>query len=336
MEGKRKWRWGILGTSFISDIMISAIQESHESEVYCLSGRTPNSVNALGDKYGITVRYLSYEEVLSDPLVEIIYIGLPTYLHGDWMKKCAAAGKHILCEKSFTINSSQAEDVINHLTSSNVFCLEAQMYRFHPIIPRLKETIHQMPLGRVLRVQGTFTAPILDLFNRIAGGSILDLGCYPISLTRYLFGEPTSVRGTSTIFTAVGIGQNNFDIDSTAYLDLPNDITATITARNNQELSWEYVVICENGTIQLSNLWDNSVDHAITMTSSISHDFSSQIVLNPPKSFYTLQIEAVVEAIKDGKCQIDPPGMTWADSLNNMRVLDAWRDAIGLKYPFDS
>jgi predicted dehydrogenase len=334
-DPERKWRWGILGTSFISDVMISAIQRSDHGEVYCVAGRTERSLLELCERHQIGVRYLSYDELLADPSVEIVYIGLPTYLHADWIKKCVQANKHILCEKSLTLNSAEANEVIGLLSSSSVFCLEAQMYRFHPIIPLLKETLHSQPFGHVLSVQGTFTAPIVDLFNRTAGGSILDLGCYPISLIRYLFGEPLSVRGSSVIISPSEPGQNNYDVDSTASLELPNGITATVIARNNEELKWEFIVTCETGTIQLTNLWDNSIDQAILLTSSVASDLSSKIVRNSAKDFYVLQIDAVNEAVSRGVCQAKAPGMTWEDSLNNMRTLDAWRDAVGLSYPME-
>lgn len=333
MEGERSWRWGILGTSFISEVMASAIQRSDRGEVYCVAGRTETSVREFSEKHQIGVRYLSYDDLLADPLVDIVYIGLPTYLHAEWIKKCVQANKHILCEKSLTLNSAEANEIITLLSSSSVFCLEAQMYRFHPIVPRLKETLHSQPFGRVLSVQGTFTAPIIDLFNRIAGGSIVDLGCYPISLIRYLFGEPLAVRGSSVIISPSEPGQNNYDVDSTASLELPNGVTATVIARNNEELKWEFIVTCETGTIQLTNLWDRSIDHAILLSSDVSSDLSSKIVHNSTKDFYVLQIDAVNEALSRGVCQVEVPGMTWEDSLNNMRALDAWRDAVGLSYP---
>jgi predicted dehydrogenase len=333
---QNKCRWGILGTSFISDVMIKAIQQSSMGEVFCVAGRREEAVGMLCDKYQIGTRYLSYELVLSDPNVDIVYIGLPTYLHAEWMIKCAAANKHILCEKSFTLNSKEAKDIIAMLQSASVFCLEAQMYRFHPIIPLLKETILAAPLGRPLSIQATFTAPIVDLFNRTAGGSILDLGCYPISLIRYLFGEPLSVQGSAVIVTPTEPAQHNFDIESTASLEFLHGVTATVIAKNNEELKWVFIVTCESGTIQLTNLWDESIDQAILLVPANEQQKPSKIIQNSPQNFYVLQVEAVNEAIGHGERQVEAPGMTWEDSLNNMIVLDAWRSAIGLSYPLDS
>jgi predicted dehydrogenase len=330
-------RWGILGTSFISDVMMDAIQKSAVGEVYCVAGRREEAVSRLCDKYGISLdrRYLSYERLLADPNVDIVYIGLPTFLHAEWMDKCILAKKHILCEKSFTLNSKEARDVLTKLRSADIFCLEAQMYRFHPLIPLLKDTVLAAPLGCVLTVHATFTAPIVDLFNRTAGGSILDLGCYPISLTRYLFGEPVIVQGSAIIVTPTEPGQNNFDVDSTVCLEFPDSITATVVARNNEELRWEFIVTCESGTIQLTNLWDDSIDQSILLVPADARKESTRIIQNSPDSFYVLQVDAVHEAISSGKRQIDAPGMTWEDSLNNMEALDAWRAAIGLRYPSD-
>lgn len=327
----RQLRWAVVGTSFISGVMVDAIRASRKGEVYCVAGRNPANVDSFASKHNICRKYYSYDEVLHDSAVDVVYIGLPTLLHAEWTKKCAIAGKHILCEKSFTLNSKQCLDTLSVVQEHNVFCMEAQMYRCHPLIRRLQEVIISHPVGKVLSVNATFTAPIIDLFNRSAGGAILDLGCYPMSLLRLLCGEPVAISGTSTLTPPQENSSDDvFDMESIALIEFSNEIRGNIRVCNNEELTWKFVVVCENGYIELSNLWDNTTPDSITITSSSG---GNEVVVEPTEGdFYVMQIDTVNDCIRAGRVQAFPPAMTWQDTENNVRALDMWRTAVGLRY----
>ena len=336
---RRNIRWAILGTSFISTVMVDAIRKSDAGIVHCIAGRSLDKLESFASKYGIAVRYSSYEEAINDPLVDVVYIGLPTFLHCAWIMKCASVGKHILCDKSLTINSVQARRAINYVQGRSVFLMEAQMHRCHPIIARLKACVDSCPVGNVVSVSATFTAPIIDLFNRHAGGSILDLGCYPISLLRLLFGEPVSITGSAQIIQPIVYEHNNFDAVSTAHMLFLNEVFADVRVANNEPLAWEFMIRCERGTISLSNLWDDTVlDEIIVVECESSGDVNR--VLNRisevmPKSFYTLEVDIVNSCISRNMIEAPTPAMSWQDSIENMATLDRWRQAVGLRYPMD-
>jgi predicted dehydrogenase len=333
-EFNDKLRWGILGTSFISSIIVDAIRNSDHGVVSCVAGRTESTLQDFCSKHNILRSYTDYDRLLEEEDLDVIYIGLPTFMHASYIKKCSQAKKHVLCEKSLTLNYNEAVDALQAAESSGIFCMEAQMYRCHPIISQLKKCLEDNTIGAPSKVIAEFNAPIVDLFNRVAGGSIIDLGCYPISLVRYLFGEPISVTGSSTLVEPVEEKRaihSSFDISSHAILQLQSEVTAEVSTTNNGPLFWNFVIYCQSGTLSLSNLWDESSPPTIT----ISHNDGGEvehIVVTTEKNFYTLQIEAVHRFIKEGRSEAVSPAMNHTDSLGNMCVLDQWRAASGLRY----
>ena len=345
-------RYCILGTSFISGVMVEAIRRSKDGEIYCVCGRTAGTLAAFAEKYQIPVTYSDYSLMLQDPLVEVVYIGLPTALHADWVIRCAQAGKHILNEKAFALTALDTRRALQVVEEQGVFCMEAQMFRCHPILSRLATLVHsELPMGAVLSVQATFTADIINLFNRKAGGSILDLGCYPMSLLRFLFGEPIAITATASLVAPEKEGDNVFDSATTADIEMASGLRAVIHTANNKAHNWEFHIMCEHGKISLSDLWREDVADTITMTSSggrrgedgvhtpatgtISADTCTVnvITVTPPQNFYTLQIETVNRHVRNSDVQASSPAMSWDDSINNMAALDMWRQAIKLRYP---
>ena len=332
---KSKIRYCIMGTSFISGVIVDAIRKSKDGEVYCVCGRTPDKLAQFAKEYHITITYADYSKMLEDEKVDVVYIGLPTYLHAEWVARCAQAGKHILNEKSFAITALEAEKALKVVESMKVFCMEAQMFRCHPILSRLVSIVHdEQPLGPARSVRASFTAKIIDLFNRKAGGSILDLGCYPMSLLRLLFGEPKSISAKATLVPPIKDGDNAFDSASTAEIVMSSGLHATIHTSNNADHNWEFHIDCEKGSISLSDLWRDDIEDTITISTVIDDKVStcSTIHVTPPENFYTLQIDTVNRHIHNRDYQATGTAMNWMDSINNMTALDMWRKAIGLHY----
>ena len=227
------------------------------------------------------------------------------------------------------------------------------MYRCHPILIKLKQLLHEQKIfGNILSVNAKFYANIVHLFNRRAGGSIMDLGCYQVSLLRFVCGtEPyDNVTGHATIVQPSQSDHSPFDSTATAHITLPSkypgapDITSCIISSNDNPVrTWEFNIICEHGEISVSNLWDDKTDDALILshydtpsadlpTRSIHHVESIVIPIPAPKDFYVLQIDTVNTHIRQGLVQATSPAMNWEDSINNMKVLDNWRKAIGLKF----
>ena len=166
----------------------------------------------------------------------------------------------------------------------------------------------------------------------------MDLGCYPVSLARYLFGQYVTITGSAEFVLPRGEGENVFDSYAESHVTFADGVTGLIKTSNNVDpLKWSFVVTCEGGSIELSNLWDESIEQQFIALTPLDGDTPARKILIPcDVNFYTLEIDTVNECIIVGRVQPDAPAMDWEDSVENMRFLDAWRDAVGLRYPVDT
>lgn len=320
MQNKlRQLRWAILGTSLISHTMAQAIVDSDHGVLAAVWSRDLTRANELANKFAVEFAYDSFEKLINNPTIDVIYIGLPTHLHAEYVERCARAGKHILCEKPFAVNEAQAAHALKVVQDANVFCMEALMHRCHPIIKTLHELIQQNKIGAIYAANCVFSDDFIQYANPIAGGSLMDLGCYPVSLLRLLFGEPLKITG-STDFDA----KYKIDKESRAEIVFNNHCVANIRVANNEPLNWQFELIGTQGRLNLSNLWNPNAPHQLLIYRT---DAEPEIITqNCAKSFYVEQINLVNTCILSHQTQADAPAMTWQDTLNNMRVLDAWRN----------
>lgn len=193
-------KWGILGTSYISEVMASAIQESTHGELLAIGSRSEEGAKKFANKFSLDKYYDDYEKLLNDQDIDVVYIGLPNHLHKEWVIRCAQKGKNILCEKPLVISEQEAHEIISETKKSGIFCMEALMYWHHPFTQKLKELIQSKILGDVKLYSATYTANIAEIANQTSGGSIRNLGCYPISLVRLLAGaEPIEIQASGRI-----------------------------------------------------------------------------------------------------------------------------------------
>ncbi|MDF1796339.1 MAG: Gfo/Idh/MocA family oxidoreductase [Coxiellaceae bacterium] len=320
----KKLQWGILGTSFISETMVKAIQASAGGEVLAVAGRSEQKAQTFAQGLAIPHAYADYDDVLSNPDIDVVYIGLPAHLHAEWVIRCAKADKHILCEKPFTLNATEAEQVLAVLNASNVFCMEAQMMRCHPIMSSLKSLLTEEPIGQLMTATAHFSADILHLVNRETGNSILDLGCYPISLLRIVFGEPQSIQGLTNIDSAYQMVDR-----AHAVIQFPDACSATVTTSSHFGMYWQFRVFGEKGFLDISNLWSPDCDDAITIQLYDNAE-PRVIVMNSAQNFYVDQINTVHRHVINGDREACYPAMTWQDSLLNMKALDLWQHAVNL------
>lgn len=194
----KKIRWGILSTANIGITkVIPGIQKSPNSQVTAIASRDLGRASNAADSLGISKTYGTYEAMLDDPDIDVIYNPLPNHLHVDFTLAAARAGKHVLCEKPIALNAADAEKLRN--IPPDIKVMEAFMIRFHPQWLRARDIVASDELGDVRAVQGVFTyhnTDPQDVRNQqdIGGGGILDIGCYPITGARFLFGcEPKKV-----------------------------------------------------------------------------------------------------------------------------------------------
>lgn len=208
-----KLRWGILSTARIgTEKVIPALQRSAYGEVVAIASRDAGRAQQVAEQLNIPRHYGSYEELLADPAVEAVYIPLPNHMHVDWAIRSLEAGKHVLCEKPIGLSSQEAAQLI---AASRQFprqkLMEAFMYRHHPQWQRAYEFVRDGRIGELRAIQ-TFFSFFNDDPDNIrhkpewGGGALMDIGCYPISLSRWLFGEePSEVVGWLQVDPAFGV-----------------------------------------------------------------------------------------------------------------------------------
>ncbi|MCA9835412.1 MAG: Gfo/Idh/MocA family oxidoreductase [Trueperaceae bacterium] len=200
----KKIRWGIISTANIgTGKVIPAMQKCHLGEIVAIASRDDAKAKETAKQLGIPKAYGSYEDLLADGEIDAIYNPLPNHLHVPWTKKAAEAGKHVLCEKPIALSSAEAQDLLDFSRShSEVKIMEAFMYRFHPQWQKAKELVDSGAIGELKTIQSFFSYFLLDPSNirnqaDIGGGGLMDIGCYNISLSRFIFAaEPKRVLAT--------------------------------------------------------------------------------------------------------------------------------------------
>lgn len=199
----KKVKWGVISTAKIGrEKVIPAMQKAELCDVVAISSRDFNTAQAAAHKLDIPKAYGSYEEMLADPDIEAVYNPLPNHLHVPLSIKALEAGKHVLCEKPIALDADEAQRLLDASRNyPHLKIMEAFMYRFHPQWIKAKELAQNGDIGEVKTIQTIFTYNNLDPDNvrnkaDIGGGGLMDIGCYPISLSRFIFEtEPKRVHG---------------------------------------------------------------------------------------------------------------------------------------------
>ena len=337
---KKTIRWGILSTGRIAGVFAEGVRKSKYGELIAVGSRTQKKADAFAEIYGIPNRYGRYEQMLNDPDVDAVYIAPPHPMHAQWAHLAAEAGKHILCEKPFTLNHAEAMRVIDAVKRNDVFLMEAFMYRCHPQTAKLVEILREKRIGEVRTIQATFSFhAIYDAESRLfkeslGGGSILDVGCYTVSMSRLIagvaagrnFADPVDVSGYCHI------GQSGTDAYANALLKFPNDIIARVTTAIDLNQGRGVWIYGSEGSIAIPTPWTPGMNGESTkiIIQEKNSETPEEIVIQSDLPLYAIEADTVAKCI-DQK-QATPPAMTWQDTLGNMKTLDRWRESAGMIY----
>ncbi|HHT73971.1 MAG TPA: Gfo/Idh/MocA family oxidoreductase [Firmicutes bacterium] len=196
-------KWGILGGAHIAHAQfVPGLADARNAVLYGVASRSKARAEELKAEWGAQRAYGSYEELLADPEIEAVYIPLPNNLHHEWTVKALQAKKHVLCEKPMALNVEQCREMLEVARAEGMIFMEAFMYRFHPQIFKVEELIQEGRIGEVKLIRGTFSFILEDETNirmvqGLGGGSLMDVGCYPIHLSNLIYGElPVKVKAT--------------------------------------------------------------------------------------------------------------------------------------------
>jgi xylose dehydrogenase (NAD/NADP) len=319
--GANQLRWGILGCAGIAvRATIPGIRASKTGIVAAIASRDLAKSKEMAAKLNIDKAYGSYEELLADNEIDAVYIPLPNHLHMEWTLLAAQAGKHVLCEKPIALDAAQAEKMVSACEQAGVQLAEAFMYRHHPRYDRIKEIIRSGEIGSIRGIHGTFTfnnaaAGSNVRFHRfMGGGSLYDVGCYPISAARYLLEkEPNAV----TMHAFFSPEHDDVDMMASGLLEFTGGAALTFdcgmwaAGRNTLE------VVGDLGRIELPSAF-------VTPPSPGSNFFVTtkegrREVDVPDVNQYSLQADDMAYAVWGQK----PLRFESLDAVCNMRVMDA-------------
>ncbi|MCC6626638.1 MAG: Gfo/Idh/MocA family oxidoreductase [Chloroflexi bacterium] len=326
--------WGILGAGNIAHTFARDLAASQTGRLVAVGSRAAATALTFGQSYGVDPAHChgSYEALLADPAVETVYISLPNHLHARWTVAAARAGKHVLCEKPLTVNAAEAREVIEAVRATGVFLMEAFMYRCHPQTARLLELLASGAIGEVRLIEASFSynmGPKSDnirLSNPTAGGSIMDVGCYGVSMARLLAGaEPVAVSGVAQIGPV-----SRVDEWASACLRFPNGVIANLTCGTQVAVDQELRVWGSAGSIRVPVPWKPLPGPNEIRVQRAGATEPEIIIVAGGAPLYAIEADTVARQV--GQPQARYPCMTWDDTLGNMAVLDAWRAAVRLVF----
>jgi predicted dehydrogenase/aryl-alcohol dehydrogenase-like predicted oxidoreductase len=342
MSDAPKLRWGILGPGTIARTFAAGVAHSATGTLVAIGARDPDRPGYAEQFPGARV-LAGYDALLADPEVEAVYIATPHPQHAEWAIKAAEAGKHLLVEKPMGLSAYEADAIFHAARRAGTFAGEGFMYRMHPQTVRLLELIRDGAIGEVRMIQSSFgfMMPKFDPAHRLysndlAGGGILDVGCYPVSMARLIAGavdgkpflEPSKVAGMARL------GESGVDEWAAAILQFPNDILAEVACAVSLKQENVLRVLGTAGRIEVADFWFASGrEGGVGKIAIVAPDGGRRTVeVDEPRLLYAFEVDAAAAAIRAGAQEFAPPGMTWDDTLGNLRVLDKWRADAGLKY----
>jgi predicted dehydrogenase len=319
-------RFGILGAARIAPIaMVQPAAEEPEAEVTAVAAREIERARRFAAKHKIPTAYGSYAHLLADPSIDAVYIAVPNGLHGRWTKAALEAGKHVLCEKPFTANAEEAASVAEAARSSGLVVMEAFHYRYHALTGRMLQILNSGELGSIIKMEAWLCFPLVAANNvrwdyQLAGGALMDAGCYPIHLLRTLAGAEPEVS-----FATAKTRRAAVDRLLQAKLAFPGGCTGLITASmlSRQVLGAGARVSGTRGTMKVLGPYLPQLGHRLVVRSSTRR--SVEHVPRQP-STYANQLRAFTGAILRGEPLLTGPD----DAVANMAVIDACYAAAGL------
>ena len=334
-------RWGIIGTGKIAAAFAEALEHTDTGDLVAVASRTEANAERFGETYGVERRHADYEALVDDAGVDAVYVSTPHPMHAEWAIRCAEAGKHVLCEKPMTLNEADTMAVVEAARRNDVFLMEAFMYRCHPQTERLVELLQSGVIGDVKLVRATFGFRLpLDLeerhiANRLGGGGILDVGCYTVSMSRLVAATALGVEVAEPleVYAAGHVGpESRVDEYASATLLFDGDIVAEVSCAVRLAVGSEVRIYGTEGHIVVPEPWFCSGREGGTSHIEIRRAVGEpeRVEVTTDRWLYAIEADHVAENVD--RRQACFPGMTWEDSLANMRTLDRWREAIGVEY----
>jgi len=319
-------RIGVLGAARIAPAaIVEPARVCSEAELVGIAARDRDRANAFAAKHGVPHVFDSYADLLADPGIDAIYNPLPNGLHAEWTIAALEAGKHVLCEKPFTSNTQEAEEVAAVADRTGLVAMEAFHYRYHPLADRMRALVEDGELGALEHVEAALCFPLPKFSDiryqyHLGGGATMDVGTYTVHLARLLGLEEPSVASATAKLRAPDV-----DRAMTAQLTFPSGHTGRITCSmwSSDVLKAFVRVRGSRGELYVINPTNPQVWHRFRVTiDGVGH--TERFSRRPT---YEFQLDAFTAAVLRGSPTLTPP----PDSIANMRVLDAIYVAAGMR-----
>jgi len=306
-------KWGIVSTADINRKVIPGAYASEKVDLVAVASRDQARADAYAREWDIPHAYGSYDELLADPEVEAVYISLPNTLHVEWSIKALEAGKHVLCEKPFTRHPDEAEAAFDVADREGRLLSEAFMYRHNPQSAALVELVRDGAIGELRLIRSAFSYGLYDeenirLRTDAEGGALMDVGCYDVSGSRLLGGEPERVWGEAWY------GPSGTDWVFTGTLRFPGDVLATFDCGTALAERDELEAIGSEGSLFLDDPW-----HCVHPVIEVRSDGQVDRIELERVDSYRLELENVSDAIR-GEAELL---LGREDALGQARALEA-------------
>ncbi len=320
---KKKVSWGVLGSAKIAvQKVIPAMQKGEWTRIDALASRNLDNARSATARAGIPKAYGSYEDLLADPEIEAVYIPLPNHLHVPWATRAAKAGKHVLCEKPIGLNAEEAGALLAVRDDTGVRIQEAFMVRTHPQWVRALELLRSGRIGELRSITGIFSYSNLDRLNirnrpEYGGGAIMDIGCYPVFISRLMFGEePRRVMALIERDPELKI-----DRLTSAILDFPSG-QASFTCGTQMVPHQRMQFLGTQGRLEVEIPFNIPVDSPTRIYIDNGSDLygaNIETIEIDPADQYTIQGDLFSRLIREG----GEPAVPLESSIANMAVIDA-------------
>lgn len=320
-------RWGILSTGRIADAFASALNYLPDARIMAVGSRNQDTADAFASKFNIPNAFNSYEALANHPEVDVVYVASPQSLHAEHTLLCLKAGKHVLCEKPFTINAKEAEACIRLAREKGLFLMEALWTRYLPAMVKAHEWVKSGEIGEVLLVKADFSIhkerdPQHRLYDAArGGGALLDLGIYPVSLATMIMGIP------KTVHSQLIMGETGVDEQVAMLFGYEGGKAAILSTGLSGNLPNNAIIKGTEGYIEIHYpFW---FPHQVSLH---KHGMDAQLE-NIPFASNGLNYEAseVHNCLRSGK--LESAIMPLDESLAIMKIMDGIRNEWGYKFP---
>lgn len=320
-------RWGIASTGKISTRMVAALQGLDDAVITAVGSRSQAAAAAFAAEHWIPNAHGSFAALVADPDVDIVYVGSPHSEHRDMTIAALDAGKHVLCEKAFALNAVHAREMIDAAKRNDRFLMEAMWSWFLPSWHELRRRITGGAIGEIVSIDANFCLSVPDPDGRhrrpdLGGGALLDLGIYPLSIGRFLLGEPVEVKALGRL-TSQGIdaaigGVMLHDSGAITTFSTSLDATSDLSAR----------IVGTEGRIEVhAPFWSSD---AFTVH---RRDADGPERVAVPHDGLAHEAAHTMQRIRSGEIQSDV--QTWAATISNMELMDDIRHQVGVVYDVD-